>query len=216
MEPPGIRVMLVDDHLVVGEGIRRVIEKHEAGVFWLGQVTDTRALLASLAPGSPVPQVVLLDLDLRDGSDPAQTVGALTERGIAAIIFTAEWRPVPIRAVVRAGAAGVALKSDPPFRLVAAIEAAHRGDFFTSSELAYLLATDPELTPRLAPREVETLRLLASGIARKSVGRHMSPPVTESTVVTYIRRVMEKYRALGRPMASAGDAVRAARDDGFL
>ncbi len=211
-----MRVVVLDDHLVVGEGIRRVIEQHATGVCWLGQVTDVQALRVGMGTWPTLPEVVLLDLDLRDGSDPAQTVSELVERKIAVIVFTAEWRPVPIRAVVRAGAVGVALKSDPPARLMAAIEAAHRGDFFTSSELAYLLVTDPDLTPRLAPREVEALRLLASGLARKSVGRQMSPPVAESTVVTYLQRVMEKYRALGRPMFSASDAVRAARDDGFV
>ncbi len=90
------------------------------------------------------------------------------------------------------------------------------GNFAVSSDLAFVLATDEEMVPNLAPRELEVLRLLAEGVPRKSVGSRLDPPVKLATVVTYLNRICTRYQENGRPVSTSQDAIRAAAEDGYL
>ncbi len=210
------RLAVVDDHPVVAEGIRRILEEHAPGVTWVGVATSYAGLLDALREWDPLPDVVLYDLDLRDGSTTEDGIAQLHARGVTVVICTGEFRPIPIRDAVHAGAMGVMLKGDPPERMVDVISSAAAGDFAVSGDVAHLLISDEALTPKLAPREIEVLQLLASGIPRKVIGKRMSPPVAETTVITYFKRAVQKYRDLGRQVETPQDAVRAAVHDGFL
>ena len=75
----------------------------------------------------------------------------------------------------------------------------------------FVLLTDPDLAAHLAPRELEVLRLLGEGVPRKSIGRRLDPPVS---LTTYLDRVRDRYRALGRTVDTPADAVRATTADG--
>ncbi|MEI2819857.1 MAG: hypothetical protein V9E81_06400 [Marmoricola sp.] len=108
------------------------------------------------------------------------------------------------------------LKSDEPDLIVNVLRSAAGGEFAVSSDLAFVLMTDAELTAKLAPREIEALQLLADGVPRKSVGERMDPPVAMSTVVTYLNRACARYREMGVDVQSPRDAVRAAIQDGYF
>jgi len=157
-----------------------------------------------------------MDLHLEDGSAPAETIARLAQAGHHVVVLTSEMRPVPIRGAIRAGAIGLCLKSDEPDLIVHVLRSAAAGAFSVSSDLAFVLMTDAELTAKLAPREIEALQLLADGVPRKSVGERMDPPVAMSTVVTYLNRACARYREMGVDVQSPRDAVRAAIQDGYF
>lgn len=211
-----IRLTAVDDHPVVVEGIGAILARMAPDIEWLGAACSWNSLQQLLASFAAPPDVVLFDLHLHDGSQPTDGIAWLAARGIRSVVLTSEVRPIPIREAVMAGASGVILKSDPQRRMVEVIRSAAGGDFAVSGDLAYVLVTDDSMVPRLAPRELEALKLLASGLPRKTIGRRMTPPVQMSTVVTYFNRICEKYRELGRDVQTPQEALRAASADGYL
>lgn len=211
-----IRVVAVDDHPVVAEGVLALAERANSQLQALGTAATVADLMTMLDSLAQPPDVVLLDLHLEDGSASPDTIAALTERGIRVVLLTSELRPIPIRAAMRAGAVGLCLKSDDPAEIVRVVLSAADGDSAVSSDLAFVLMTDQDLTARLAPREIEALSLLADGVPRKLVGDRMNPPVAMSTVVTYLNRACERYREMGVEVRTPRDAVRAAIQDGYF
>lgn len=222
-EPPGawptdqvVTVVGVDDHPIVLAGVVATIERRLPQFRWTGAAETFDQLQELIDEPSTRPSIALIDLHLRDGSDPCTSISILDAQGILPVVFTSELRPVPIRRAVSAGARGLALKSDPPDRLADVLLQVSRGDFAASGELAFVLLSDPTLVAHLAPRELEVLQFLSEGIPRKAVGRRMSPPVSTATVITYVNRVCSRYRAMGRGISTVADALRAATDDGYL
>lgn len=211
-----IRVTAVDDHPIVVEGIAALLTRTDSDFEWLGSSTSAEQLERRLADGSLDPEIVLFDLFLGDGSDPAASIARVAARGIRVVVLTAEARPVPLRAAVRAGAQGLILKSDDVDAILRVLRSVIDGDFAVSSELAFALVTDEELVPHLSARELEVLRLLADGVPRKSVGQWLEPPVKLSTVVTYLNRICSRYQEMGREVLGSSDAVREAIVDGYL
>lgn len=220
--PTPIRVAVVDDHEVVLRGLlglsvaapaAREADQTLDGVEVVAVATSVPELLGQV-DGQDLLDVVLLDLHLADGSAPGENTAALVARGWRVVVLTSDLRPVPIRAAIGAGAVGLVLKSDPLRSLVATVRDVHEnGDGF-SSDLAHVLVTDPALVTDLAPREVEALRLLASGVPRKLVHRHMEPPVSAHTAETYFKRVAERFAKGGRPTTSALHAAQEASRQG--
>lgn len=211
-----MRVAALEPHPIVVEGVAAILA-HPArtgGSFtWVGRARTLPELDELLAEA---PDVVLLEPQNPALEDAMEVIARLTRLGVAVVLFTHDRRPVPIRQAVRAGALGVALKSDDLGRLLDVIAAASRGTLAVSSEAAFRLATDVTMAPELAPRELEVLRLLADGVPRKSVGSRLQPPVKLATVVTYVNRVCRRYQDLGRDIHTSGEAIRAALESGHL
>lgn len=205
----------LDDHPVVIEGVAAVLERAGLGLQWWGSA-QTFAELQTEIDARGVPDILLVDLHLGDGSRPEDTFAVLSSQGARCVILTSERRPVPIRRAVANGAVGLVLKSDSAQSMVETITQVARGEFAVSSDLAYALATDEATCARLAPREVEVLESLAQGHTRRAVARSFDPPLSESTVATYLERVFLQYRALGRPVNSTVDAIREATADGYV
>ncbi|HNM97015.1 MAG TPA: response regulator, partial [Marmoricola sp.] len=145
-----IRVVAVDDHPVVAEGVLALAERANSQLQALGTAATVADLMTMLDSLAQPPDVVLLDLHLEDGSASPDTISALTERGIRVVLLTSELRPIPIRAAMRAGAVGLCLKSDDPAEIVRVVLSAADGDSAVSSDLAFVLMTDQDLTARLA------------------------------------------------------------------
>ena len=209
-----LRVAAVDDHPVLLAGLQAVESFSIGELQLLHAVTEPDELFERIRT-RPV-DVVLVDLQLKDGLKGPEVVAQLDELGVPSVVYTAELRPLPIRRAMAAGALGLALKNDPMDGLIRTIRAAAAGEFAVSSQLAHVLIKDVSLTPRLAPREIEVLELLHQGIPRKSVGRLMNPPASDSTVDTYLRRVSGKYRQLGRTVNGVPDALGHAERDGYF
>jgi len=124
--------------------------------------------------------VVLLDIDLGDGTTVERNVAAILGAGPAVLVLSAADKPLPVRAAMRAGALGYVLKSEETARVRAAIKAVAAGQDWISPRLAYILATDDAADrPALSPQESRALRLYATGMPMKSVARRMG--ISEET-----------------------------------
>lgn len=209
-----LRLAALDDHPVVLAGLQAIETASDGQLAIVHACTEPEELYSALE--TETVDVALIDLQLKDGLKGPEVVAQLEEMGVPSVVYTAELRPMPIRRAMAAGALGLALKNDPIEGLMRTIIAAAAHEFAVSSQLADVLIKDPSLTPRLAPREIEALELLHQGIPRKSVGRLMVPPASESTVDTYLRRVSAKYRQLGRTVHGVPDALSHAERDGYF
>ncbi|HUK71164.1 MAG TPA: response regulator transcription factor [Streptosporangiaceae bacterium] len=217
MSEPGrpvsvIEVAAVDDHPIVLGGIVGWLEGELEDIRVVGTAATVDGLLAG--PGRHA-DVVLLDLDLGDGTTAERNVRAILAAGPAVLILAASDKPLSVRAAMRAGALGYVLKNEPTDGVRAAIRAAAAGEAWVSSSLAYILATDdaPD-RPALSPQETRALQLYATGMPLKSVARRMT--IGEETVKQYLGRVREKYARAGRTATTKLELYHRAVEDGHL
>ncbi len=217
MSDPGrpaavIKVAAVDDHPIVLGGIVGWLDSEHGDIRVVGTATTVDGLLAGPARHA---DVVLLDLDLGDGTSAERNVGAILAAGPAVLILAASDKPLSVRAAMRAGALGYVLKNEETDAVRAAIRAAAAGQAWVSSSLAYILATDdaPD-RPTLSPQETRALQLYATGMPLKSVARRMT--IGEETVKQYLGRVREKYARVGRTATTKLELYHRAVEDGHL
>ena len=191
-------------------GIESVARRHTDRVQFVGTSSTVTDLL-----GAWDVDVVLLDLRLGDNSRPRDNVRRLLAAGHRVLLFTEGDRDALIADAVEAGAQGVVLKSQADGDdLVRAIEEVAAGRLVMSPEVAVVLERDSLLRPRLSPRESETLRLLAQGLADKQIARMMD--IGEATVKENLKRIRVKYLDRGRPAPSRVDLHQRALEDGYV
>jgi DNA-binding NarL/FixJ family response regulator len=207
-----INVAAVDDHPIVLDAVTGWVMAAESGIRVVGTAATVDALLAG--PGRSA-HVVLLDLDLGDGTTVQRNVAAILTAGPAVLVLAASDKPVSVRAAMRAGALGYVLKNEETAQVRAAIKAVAAGEGWISPRLAYIFATDdaPD-RPELSPQEGRALRLYATGMPMKSVARRMA--ISEETAKQYVGRVREKYARAGRAAPTKLDLYYRAVEDGHL
>ncbi|MEU2948104.1 response regulator transcription factor [Nocardiopsis alba] len=188
-----IRVLLVDDHPVVREGIRGMLSTEPdldiVGDAGSGPEAVVRA--AELAP-----DVILMDLRMPggDGVKATERIRA-AHPGVHVLVLTTYDTDTDILRAVEAGATGYLLKDTPRGELAEAVRSAARGETVLSGHLAGKLLTgvrrrsEPE-GPSLSPREVEVLRLAADGHTNAVIGRTLH--ISATTVKTHLMRIYEK------------------------
>jgi two-component system, NarL family, nitrate/nitrite response regulator NarL len=207
-----IDVAAVDDHPIVLDGIAGWVTAAESGIRVVATAATVDSLLAG--PGRHA-DVVLLDLDLGDGTTVAANIAAISAAGPAVLVLAASDKPPSVRAAMRAGALGYVLKNEDSAQVRAAIKAVAAGQDWISPRLAYIFATDdaPD-RPSLSAQETRALRLYATGMPMKSVARRMA--ISEETVKQYVGRVREKYARAGRAAPTKLDLYYRAVEDGHL
>ena len=199
-----ISVLLVDDHAVVREGLRSLLEVQD-GIEVVGEAVDGEAAVREAEARRP--DVVLMDLVMprRDG------VGAMRElrrrlpsaRVIVLTSFADDDRLLP---AVRAGAAGYLLNDADPQEVVRAVRAAHRGEALldpsVAARLVDAIAEPPGTEPseRLTPREQQVLALIARGLPNKLIARELG--ISEKTVKTHVGHVLAKLGVTDRTQAA--------------
>ncbi len=199
-----IRVLLVDDHAVVREGLRTFLELQE-GIEIVGEAADGEAAIREAERLGP--DVILMDLVMPklDG------VGAMRElrqrlpacRVIVLTSFAQDDRLLP---AIQAGAAGYLLKNVEPSELARAVRAAHTGgtllDPAVASRLVEAIAQRPGEEPRerLTPREREVLSLIALGRSNKRIALELG--IAEKTVKTHVGHVLAKLDVPDRTQAA--------------
>lgn len=189
---PAVRVLIVDDHRVVADGLRMVLDDHP-DLEVVGIAVDGASALRS-ASATP-PDIVLVDYRLPDmtGVDlaarlredvPAVRVLFLSMMMSAALIGEA----------VRAGARGYLLKTQPAEELVDAVRRAAAGEMLISAAtLADLVMGDGEgaqLLDRLTPRDRDVLRLLAEGLDNRAIASRLG--IGYVTVRSHVRSLSSK------------------------
>lgn len=208
--PAPLRVAVVDNNDYVREGVVRDLEKTPERY---GPVTAHADV--SSVPTDPAPDLVVLDLHLgRDDDRSTPSIPSLVAAGAKVLLFTSEERPVPLRAAVRAGISGLALKNDGSEALLDCVRQVADGDFVCSSVMARALATDPAVAPHLSARLVEVLEGLADGLTRQQAATRMG--ISEDTFGDYLKSIRERYLESGRRVTNAQSLVREAMRDGYL
>jgi NAD(P)-dependent dehydrogenase (short-subunit alcohol dehydrogenase family)/DNA-binding NarL/FixJ family response regulator len=207
-----IDVAAVDDHPIILDSVAGWVQTDEGDIRVIATAPTVSALLAG--PGRRA-AVVLLDLDLGDGSTAESNVAAIIAEGPAVLVLSASDQPSSVRAAMRAGARGYALKSDQADQIRSAIREVAAGRDWISARLALILATDNAADrPALSQQERRALQLYAAGLPMKSVAKSMS--IGEETVKQYLTRVRRKYALAGRAAQSKLELYHRAVEDGHL
>lgn len=188
---PPIRVAAVDDHPLMLRGLAAHLAHEVAGLELCAVAATVDALLDGWAGGV---DVVLLDLNLGDGTSPEDNVTRVREAGAQVLLFTSDHRPAVVSRALGAGAIGLVLKEDPDDRLVEAVRSAAAGQFYVSSRLAFQVVNDPGGV-QLSDREREVLALLARGLPWEMAAKLLG--ISSETARTHVRRAVEKYTAAG-------------------
>jgi two-component system nitrate/nitrite response regulator NarL len=215
--PPGgdegrIDVAVVDDHPIIRDGITGWVSLPDSGIRVVAAAATVDAVLAGPGRGA---DVVLLDLDLGDGTTVERNVTAILGAGPAVLVISASGRPAAVREAMRAGARGYVLKQEEAAELRQAIRAVAAGEDWVSPRLAYIFATDDAVDrPALSAQETRTLQLYATGMPIKSVARRLG--IGEETARQYVRRVREKYAQANRAAPTKVDLYHRAVEDGHL
>jgi NarL family two-component system response regulator LiaR len=199
-----IRVLVVDDHAVVREGLRSFLDLQE-GIEVVGEAADGEEAVA--AASRLVPDVVLMDLVMPRLAGVA-AMRLLRERVPSArvIVLTSFLDDEKLLPALRAGAAGYLLKNTQPEELARAVRAAYAGEVLldpvVAARLVEALAVDGPEGPldRLTPRELDVLRLIGRGFANKRIARELS--VSEKTVKTHVGHVLAKLGVTDRTQAA--------------
>jgi DNA-binding NarL/FixJ family response regulator len=202
-----ISVLIVDDHPVVREGLRALLEAQD-DMTVAGEAGDGPAAVSLAA--SLRPDIVLLDLKL-PGSDGIAVLPQLRAAGPRVLVLTSATEPAAASRAVRAGAAGVVYKDIDPAALVRAIRSVHDGNVLLAPEAAGSLVRGSR-ADTLTAREREVLAGIADGRSNKEIARSLR--VSEKTVKAHVSAVLAKLGVQDRTQAAVyavrHDAARAA------
>jgi two-component system, NarL family, response regulator LiaR len=198
-----IRVLVVDDHAVVREGLRTFLSLQD-GIEVVGEAGDGREAVAVAERERP--DVVLMDLVMPrlDGVQAMRELRARVPRARVIVLtsFLDDDRLLP---AIRAGAAGYLLKNVEPSELARAVRAADAGEALidpaVAARLVDALADDDNRDEQpLTAREQEVLDLVARGYANKRIARELG--IAEKTVKTHVGHVLAKLGVADRTQAA--------------
>lgn len=196
--PDRIRILCVDDHPLMREGIAALIAK-EADLALVAEASTGLEAIQQFREHRP--DVTLLDIRLPDISGIDALIAIRKEDGGARVImFTTSQGDVEIQRALRAGARGYMLKSTPPRELLDAIRSVHRGLTRIPAEVATHLAENIG-AEALTARELEVLSSMASGNRNREIAAALG--IAEMTVKIHVSHVMEKLGAKDRTEAVA-------------
>jgi DNA-binding NarL/FixJ family response regulator len=206
------RIFIADDHEIVREGVRALIQRH-AGWEVCGEAATGREAVAEACKLQP--DIIVMDIGMPDlnGLEATRQIKLALPK-IEVLIFTANETEEIVRSVFKAGARAYLLKSEANKHLIPAIEALCKHRTFFSSKVSELvfagyLKDDAGMgDPRLTPRERETVQLVAEGKNSKDIARIQG--ISVKTVETHRATIMRKLK-----LDSVADVVRYAIRNGI-
>lgn len=197
-----IRVLLVDDHQVVRQGLRTFLELHD-DVIVVGETSD--GVAAVEAARALEPDVILMDLVMprQDGIAATRQIKA-AQPAIQIIALTSFVEDDKVIPALQAGASGYLLKDISPDELMQAIRAAHRGEMRLHPDAARKLieqATRPapassSAQENLTERELQVIRLIAQGKSNAEIAAQLV--ISDKTVKTHVSNMLSKLQLADR------------------
>ena len=206
MSEDAIRVLIVDDHAVVREGLRTFLQLQDQ-IEVVGEAGDGEQALAQAARLRP--DVILMDL-VMPGLDGVSAMRELRARASPSrvIVLTSFLDDDRLMPAIEAGAAGYLLKNVEPAELARAVHAAHAGEALldptVAARLVQTIAARPGVigseSQRLTRREHEVLELIARGRSNKRIALALG--ISEKTVKTHVGHVLAKLGVSDRTQAA--------------
>jgi two-component system, NarL family, response regulator NreC len=193
-----IRIGIVDDHALVREGLKLILET-QPDLEVVGLASDPVSALALAAEERP--DILLVDLSL-DGADGVALVRDLRARhpAVRVIAVTMHRHEETVRQAFLAGAAGYVVKGAAGSDLLAAVRAVARNQHYVHPVVASVVVVDSlrwlRQTDRLSPREAEVLRLVSAGHTAVEAGRQLG--ISAHTVRRHVANMAAKVGVHGR------------------
>jgi DNA-binding NarL/FixJ family response regulator len=196
-----IRVLVVDDHVIVRSGLEQLLATAD-DIEIVATAADGEAALASVAEHDP--DVVLMDLSM-PGMDGVEATRRITSEhpGRRVLVLTSYSDRSRIMDALAAGADGYLLKHAEPDEIVAAIRSIHEGGSPLDPKAARVLLEARragETSTALTDREVEVLRLVQAGLSNKQIGRKLG--IRERTVKAHLTRIFQRLGVADRTQAA--------------
>jgi DNA-binding NarL/FixJ family response regulator len=192
-----IRILAVDDHPVVRQGIAGLVAVH-SDMSLVAEASNGREAIQQFRAHHP--DVTLMDLQMPEMNGLDATIAIRGEFPESRIIMLTTYAgDVQVLRALKAGARGYLLKNSLHKELLETIRSVHAGKRALSTEVSYQLAehaTDDALTPA----EVRVLRLIAEGNANKEIAAQLS--ISEETVKGQVRNILSKLDANDRTHAA--------------
>ncbi len=191
-----IRILTADDHPLLRRGIAALVNAEPDMKLIAEANTGTEAISQYKRHR---PDVTLMDLQMPDVSGIEAIIGIRSEFPTARIIvLTTYVGDTQVMRALKAGARGYLLKAQVDIELLDTIRAVHAGKMRVPPEVAAELA-EHTVKGSLTNREIDVLRLIASGNANKQIAAHLA--ITEETVRTHVTGILTKLGASGRTHA---------------
>jgi two-component system, NarL family, response regulator DevR len=201
---PPLRVMLVDDHAIVREGLRALLEE-ETSIAIVGEAANGNEATAMAARLKP--NLVLMDLKM-PGLPAPDTIRVMRahDPAVQVLVLTSYVDDQQVQAVISAGALGYVLKDVVKAELLQAMNTVARGEPWLHAEAQRLIVNRLRRPARLNPlellteRERSVLKLLAEGKSNRDIGRTLR--LTEGTVKGYVSNILAKLKLEDRTQAA--------------
>ncbi|GAB4265527.1 MAG: response regulator transcription factor [Candidatus Promineifilaceae bacterium] len=201
-----IRILLVDDHFVVRQGLRALLETRP-GFNVIGEASD--GLEAVQAAKKLKPDIILIDL-VMPNMDGIAAIKEITADNPKAriLVLTSFAEDDKVFAAIKAGALGYLLKDSSPQELLQAIKAVYRGESSLHPTIALKLVRELHQPPdpitqdaqSLTARETAVLKLLAQGFSNQDISQSMN--ISERTVATHVSNILSKLHVANRTQAA--------------
>lgn len=189
-----ITVGAIDDDVM----FIRLMASYLSSVGDISLIATDSSVIGYLAKGARA-DIVLLDINLPDGSQASENVACLRADGSKVLVVSIHSEPAYIIATLEAGAEGYLVKGDDgPEELTESIRRAHAGLLVPSQELAFAISRDHRPgRPRLSPQEQRLFVLYARGMTLADASARIG--VSTRTGEDYLNRIKRKYADVGRP-----------------
>jgi DNA-binding NarL/FixJ family response regulator len=192
-----IRVLAVDDHPLLREGIAALIAD-EIDIALVGEAADGREAVEQFR--RLLPDVTLMDLQMPNLNGVEATIAIREEFPDARIVvLTTYTGDVQVPLALKAGASGYLLKNGIRTELLSTIRAVHAGRKVLSPEITFALASHAA-GEALLPSETRVLRLIADGLSNKQIAARLS--ITEEAVKGQVKNILSKLDARDRTHAA--------------